>query len=142
MALRYFATNRDMENLGRRVERKKRKSLETGGYYFVDMRTYMDFYLGEVDSDQMPPGALVESSQKDIFGTAFLGHESVKRVVVCVHGFNVELFEAFTWFRVLTDTMRHLPELAPRIVTDPDLEEDAAKLAATPPDGGLTAFIG
>ena len=64
-------------------------------------------------------------------------------MVVCVHGFNVELHEAFTWFRVLTDTMKNLHGadgggIGDRVVTS------AADLAAKPSaaKNSLTAFIG
>lgn len=50
----------------------------------------------------------------------------------------MELFEASTWFRVLTDTMRHLPDTGDRVVTSPaDL---ASKKDAE--EKSLTAFIG
>ena len=58
--------------------------------------------------------------------------------MVCVHGFNVELHEAFTWFRILTDTMKNIPGVGDRIVTSP--AELAAKQNAT--DSSLSAFIG
>ena len=143
MSLRYFATNRDMEGLGRRRKAGERSGLELGGYYFVDMQDYMAFYLGEVDAEVMPPGAVETRSKADVFD-GFLANDKIGQVVVCVHGFNVELFEAFTWFRVLTDTMRHLDDCGPLLVTDPDLPEDRAKLAKSSkvPKGALTAFIG
>ena len=62
----------------------------------------------------------------------------VGSIVVCVHGFNVKLFEASTWFRVLTDTMKHIPDVGNRVITAP---EDLANNAAATP-GTLTAFIG
>ena len=62
----------------------------------------------------------------------------VGSIVVCVHGFNVKLFEASTWFRVLTDTMKHLPDVGHKVITAPD---DLAKNEGANP-GSLTAFIG
>ena len=49
--LRFFATNREMEHLGRRVReggggdaaRELRIKLQRGGYYLVDMDRYMSF---------------------------------------------------------------------------------------------------
>ena len=144
MAIRYFATNRDLTNLGRAVtDYKARIQLQRGGYYFVDMVRYMAYYLGEVETKTMPVAAIVGSDRNklnrashSIFGTDFLNSKKVKRVVVCVHGFNVELFEAFTWFRILTDSMRHLKGVGERIVTDP------ADIKAEAEDNSLTAFIG
>ena len=95
----------------------------------------MAYYLGEVDRSSMPKSAIVADSESEIVGT-FLSNEAVKSIVVCVHGFNVELFEAFTWFRVLTDTMRNAAPNGERIVTRPaDIAENADR-------DSLTAFIG
>ncbi len=144
MAIRYFATNRDLTNLGRAVsDYRDRLRLQRGGYYFVDMVKYMAYYLGEVETETVPIGAIVgrdhnevEPSKHPIFGADFLKDPKVKRIVVCVHGFNVELFEAFTWFRILTDSMRHLKGIGERIVTDP------ADISGEATDNSLTAFIG
>ena len=144
MAIRYFATNRALTNLGRAVNaRNKRLQLQRGGYYFVDMDRYMAYYLGEVETETMPVEAIVGndrdatgSSDDVIFGADFLCHPKIGRIVVCVHGFNVELFEAFTWFHILTDSMRHLNGIGERIAVCPtDISTEAA-------DGSMTAFIG
>lgn len=138
--LRYFATNRSMESLGRAVKSNKtseRHKLASGGYYFVDMEKYMRFYMGTTESEEMPVGAVIPNSGKEVFDD-FLTDERIGSIVVCVHGFNVALFEAFTWFRVLTDTMKHLPKVGGKVITSPsDLAN--AKGAAK---GSLTAFIG
>lgn len=136
--LHYFATNRAMDRLGRAEKTKGGwKTLARRGYYFVDMIKYMDYYLGTTEADEMPHSAVVQDSEQEVFGK-FLDDPLIGRVVVCVHGFNVELFEAFTWFRILTDTMKHLPAFTDRIVTSPD--ELAARSGA--PLGSQTAFIG
>lgn len=142
MAIRYFATNRFMDKLADNLNRRKRLRMEEGGHYFVDMLKYMAYYLGEVEPDTMPYGAIVRKSSSDVF-KYFLSRPSVGKVVVCVHGFNVDLFEAFTWFRVLTDTMRNLPGYGGRFVTDP-LDPEQRKLLTDPElgKGELTAFIG
>ena len=137
--LKYFATNRHMEQLGRALrvgEHELRHRLSKGGYYFVDMERYMEFYLATTDRDRMPPAAVVKDSHQDVFKD-FLCHDSVRSVVVCVHGFNTDLDEACTLFRVLTDTMKNVPEVGDRIVTSPT--EFGAKPAGS---GDLTAFIG
>ena len=134
--IRYFATNRSLGDLAAyTTNRESRLTLQTGGYYFVDMEEYMAYYLGEVDSSRMPTSAIVMDSRSDIF-EGFLNHASIESIVVCVHGFNVELFQAFTWFRVLTETMRHVAEDGSQIVTNPkEIKNDA-------PERSLTAFIG
>ena len=96
----------------------------------------MEFYLATTNRDRMPPAAVVKDSHRDVFEN-FLCHDSVRSVVVCVHGFNTDLDEASTLFRVLTDTMKNLPKVGCRIVTSPT--ELRAKPAGS---NGLTAFIG
>lgn len=44
MSIRYFATNRDCENLGQDFNRDDRINLQKGGYHFVDMEAYMSQY--------------------------------------------------------------------------------------------------
>jgi hypothetical protein len=136
--LRYFATNRDMHKLGQAVEKTSgRHELSRGGYYFVDMEKYMSFYLGTTDSDEMPSGAVIQDSNNTVFKD-FLNDPKIGSIVVCVHGFNVKFFEAFTWFRVLTDTMKHLEGIGGNVVTSP--EDLAEKKSAK--KGELTAFVG
>ena len=148
--LRFFATNRAMDRLGRAVDkgndgRLKRLALSKGGYYFVDMEQYMRFYLATTDADQMPRGAVVQDSKESVFDN-FLSDPRIRAIVVCVHGFNVDLFEASTWFRILTDTMKHTPDIGERIVTSPaDLRAkkgDAAEKKGGAAERNLTAFIG
>ena len=142
MAIRYFATNRSMDTLASNLNQRKRHRVEGLGHYFVDMVKYMAYYLGEVETDIMPYGAIVRKSNSDVF-KYFLALPSVGKVVVCVHGFNVDLFEAFTWFRVLTDTMRNLSGCGERIVTDPlDPEQQNLLTNRELTNGELTAFIG
>ena len=66
MAIRYFATNRALTNLGRAVSaRNRRLQLQRGGYYFVDMDRYMAYYLGEVEADTMPVEAIVGNDREE-----------------------------------------------------------------------------
>lgn len=136
--IQYFATNRALDQLARAVsDRDTRLQLAKGGYYFVDMAKYMRYYLATTDASKMPKGAIIPNSSTTVFD-GFLNDKRIGRIVVCVHGFNVELFEAFTWFRVLTDSMKHIDGVGDRLVTSPeDLE---AKNDAK--EGSLTAFIG
>ena len=134
--IRYFATNRSIADLEASTDRRsERLQLQTGGYYFVDMERYMAFYLGEVEPSVMPKSAIVKNSDADIF-SSFLTKKEIESIVVCVHGFNVELFEAFTWFRILTETMRNASPNGSRVVTHP------ADIAADGRQAPLTAFIG
>lgn len=161
--LRYFATNREMEHLGRIAKeikneeagargmtdarspdtkkenaRNLRLDLQKGGYYFVDMTKYMAFYFGEVDTTKMPADAIVANSHKDVF-IDFLEQSKVGRVVICVHGFNVHLYAAHQWFRIMADTIRHTPSLKDKFVADP---RDPLLTDATVEPGSLSALIG
>ena len=149
--LKFFATNRAIDRLGRAIPKDRsarsrrngsaestRHKLSRGGYYFVDMDEYMRHYLATTDAGEMPAGAIVRDSGEAVFAETFLGSAKIRSIVVCVHGFNVELHEAFTWFRILTDTMKNIPGVGERVVTSPaDL---AARKDAE--DGSLTAFVG
>ena len=137
--IKFFATNRAIEYLGRSINQGKsstRHKLSEGGYYFIDMEEYMRFYLGTTDAAEIPKEAVVENSRQSVF-EQFLSDERISAIVVCAHGFNVELFEAFTWFRILTDSIKHLPQIGDRIVTSPS---DLKNLQDS--GSGLTAFIG
>lgn len=161
--LRYFATNREMEHLGRiakeihreeaadtattrkvsradqeQSDRKLRLDLQKGGYYFVDMARYMAFYFGEVDTTKMPADAIVADSHDAVFAK-FLDNDRVGRVVICVHGFNVHLNAAHQWFRIFGDTIRHAPGLKDRFVADPT---DPLLTQGGIGSGQLSALIG
>ena len=142
MSIRYFATNRDCENLGRDFSRDERINLQKGGYHFVDMEAYMSYYLSEVDSKTMPRGVVVEKSQEDVFDN-FLNKEKVGSVVICVHGFSVHFHDAQTWYGILTDALRHTKSLNNRVITDPKNQLDMELLNSDDVGKGeLTAFIG
>ena len=137
--LKYFATNRHMEQLGKalpKLDHRSRHLLSRGGYYFTDMEQYMEFYLTTTDRESMPPGAVVMDSQNDVFDN-FLCDHRVRSIVVCVHGFNTEFDEACTSFRILTDTMKNIPKVGDRILTSPrELREKTVEC------NSQTAFIG
>lgn len=146
--LKFFATNRAIDRLERAIGKRCseendnpaeliRHQLSKCGYYFVDMEEYMHFYLATTDADEMPVDAVICNSQQTVFDN-FLSNNKIGAVVVCVHGFNVKFHEAFTWFRILTDTMKNIHGVGEHVVTSPaDL---VAKQHAA--DGSLTAFIG
>ncbi len=143
MSIRYFATNRDNENLGRNESRDKRIKLQRGGYHFVDMHAYMSHYLAEVENETIPASANVVDSQTEVMDN-YLANPRIGNIVVCVHGFNVKFHEAQTWFSILTDSMRHTSSLQDDLITDPlDGGKDQKKLRAkSVKPGSLTAFIG
>ncbi len=152
--LRYFATNRQMENLGRvhsetkgslkekdhesvkKADRDLRIKLQQGGYYFVDMRSYMAYYFGAVDTTKMPLGAVVQTSDETVF-EGFLADQRIGRVAICIHGFNVHLPAAHQWFRILVETMRNAANGGPFIIEKDDLDDH--KNAR---EGSLIALIG
>jgi esterase/lipase superfamily enzyme len=139
MSIRYFATNRDCENLGRDFSRDERIKLQKGGYHFVDMEAYMSYYLSEVEAKTMPQGVIVKDSQGEVFDN-FLNNKKVGSVIICVHGFSVHFHDAQTWYSILTDTLRNLKILKDRVITDP-INQDKHLLKSAP-DSSLTAFIG
>ncbi|MFQ5685117.1 MAG: alpha/beta hydrolase [Candidatus Scalindua sp.] len=142
MSIRYFATNRDCENLGQDFNRDDRINLQKGGYHFVDMEAYMSHYLSEVDSKTMPRGVIVEKSQEDVFDN-FLNNEKVGNVIICVHGFSVSFHDAQTWYGILTDALRHTKSLNNRVITDPKNQLDMELLNSDDVGRGeLTVFIG
>ncbi|GJQ58548.1 MAG: alpha/beta hydrolase [Candidatus Scalindua sp. AMX11] len=142
MSIRYFATNRDSESLGRDFNREKRIGLQKGGYHFVNMEAYMSHYLSDVESKTMPYGVIVDDSKKEIFDE-FLNNEKIGSVVICVHGFSVHFHDAQTWYSILTDTLRHTKSLRNRMITDPKNPADKKLLKSNQVGkGDLTAFIG
>ncbi len=142
MSIRYFATNRDCENLGQDFNRVDRIDLQRGGYHFVDMEAYMSHYLSEVEAKTMPQGVIVKESKEEVF-KKFLNNEKVGSVVICVHGFCVNFHDAQTWYSILTDTLKHTKSLKNRVVTDPKNQEEMDLLYSdNVGKGELTAFIG
>jgi len=133
--IKYFATNRSIEDLGKAVNsRDQRHKLQKGGYFFVNMEKYMGHFFDELETDHLPIDSIVIDSKTEIF-EKMLSDPKIKQIVVCVHGFNVKLHEAFTWFRVLTDTMKGIENVGRRIVTEP---KDLNGIG----QGEGTAFIG
>lgn len=67
MQIRFFATNRDRQNLGLNVDRDTRIKLLKFGYHWVDMKKYMAHYLATTDPSTMPPGVIIEDSEETVF---------------------------------------------------------------------------
>lgn len=143
MSIRYFATNRSHENLGRDIGRKERLKLQSKGYYWVEMQAYMSHYLATTDPNDMPKSVLVRGDHRDrILDEHFLNHPKIGQIVVCVHGFNVDFHNAQTWFSILTDTLRKTKSLGGKVVTDPIAQDKELLSNSSLPDNSLTAFIG
>ena len=107
MSIRYFATNRDNENLGRScTNRRERIKLQEGGYHFVDVKAYMSYYLSEVEARSMPKEVIIINSDETIF-EEFLNNPKIGSIVICVHGYCVHFHDAQTWYGILTDALRH-----------------------------------
>ncbi|NKB82005.1 MAG: alpha/beta hydrolase [Nitrospirales bacterium] len=143
MSIRYFATNRNHEDLARALGRTERLGLERKGYFGVNMQAYMSHYLATTNPGEMPERVLVKGNAKqEILGPNFLGHPKVGKIVICVHGFNVNFHDAQTWYSILTNTLRKTKTLSGKIVTDPVVQDkDLLENQATP-DKSLTAFVG
>jgi len=142
--IRYFATNRSRENLGRDVSRSDRLKMQKGGYNWIDTKAYMSYYLAETDPNKIPVEALITSSQEPIFDN-FLSKPSVKRILICIHGFNVPLHGALTSFTVLADTLKATGRFgddpqSSDLIVDPTTDESKQKLDE--PDNVLTAVVG
>ncbi|MDJ0573267.1 MAG: alpha/beta hydrolase [Pleurocapsa sp. MO_192.B19] len=138
MHIKYFATNRDREHLGRDFNRDTRIKLQKGGYNWIDTKQYMSYYLATTDPTTMPSEAIIENSQEIIFNN-FLNYPSIKHIIVCIHGFNVHLHGALTSFSVLIDTLKKTTKLGSTIITDPTTDE-AKDYLNTMSD--LTAVVG
>ncbi len=142
MSIRYFATNRDCENLGQDFDREERIGFQRGGYHFVDMEAYMSYYMSEVEEKKMPKSVIVEDYQNEVINN-YLNNRKVGNVVICVHGFCVNFHDTQTWYSMLTDVLKHTKALKGRVITDPKSKRGSELLAdESINDGELTAFIG
>lgn len=143
MFIKYFATNRDREKLGRNIERDKRIQLQKGGYHWLNMDEYMSHYLATTDSSSFPEEVYVLDSEKNVF-TDFLSKKSVKRIMICVHGYNVELHETHTWFNIFCKTLSYTKQnngvLKDSLITDPT--EESQKIKLENDSNSLTAVVG
>jgi esterase/lipase superfamily enzyme len=139
MPIRYFATNRDRENLGRDLNRKDRILLQKGGYHWVDMECYMSHYLATTDLRSMPVEAVIQNSHEVVF-VPFLLRPAVKHIVIGIHGFNSPLHGALTTFSMLADTLVTNAGMG-KLVVDP-FSKAAAQIDLDDPNETVTAMIG
>jgi esterase/lipase superfamily enzyme len=88
------------------------------------MKKYMAHYLATTDPSAMPSEVIIEDSQKTIF-TNFLCKDTVKRIIIGIHGFNVPFHGALTSFSVLADTLSvALQDLGTTLITEPIIHEE------------------
>ncbi|MBK7128405.1 MAG: alpha/beta hydrolase [Crocinitomicaceae bacterium] len=143
MFIRYFATNRDRDKLGRNIERDKRIQLQKGGYHWLNMDEYLSHYLATTDDGYFPEEVYVIDSEQTVFKN-FLSLKSVKRILVCVHGYNVALHETHTWFGILCKTLGYASEKNKAtqldLITDPFAPDQKLKLEND--TNNLTAVVG
>lgn len=143
MFIKYFATNRDREKLGRNIERDKRIQLQKGGYHWLNMDEYMSHYLATTDSSSFPEEVYILDSEQAIF-KSFLSKKSIKRIMICVHGYNVELHETHTWFNIFCKTLSYTAHkngvMKDSLITDPTDATQKVKLDNDSND--LTAVVG
>lgn len=150
MSIRYFATNRNRESLGQDLDRDTRIRLQTGGYHWIDTKTYMAYYLAKTDPTKMPPEAIIKDSQTKIFDS-FLSKPAIRHIIIGIHGFNVTLQGAVTSFSMLADSLKATTRLGKNLITDPIVKQrDEVTHQTTEfldprldqPEENLTAFVG
>ncbi|BAB73405.1 alpha/beta hydrolase [Anabaena sp. FACHB-709] len=137
MQIRFFATNRDRQNLGLNVDRDTRIKLLKFGYHWVDMKKYMAHYLATTDPSTMPPGVIIEDSEETVFNK-FLKKEAVKHIIIGTHGYNVPFHGALTSFSILADTLKGaLKKHNFTLIADPE-----EKIDIDNSNQNLIAFVG
>lgn len=143
MFIKYFATNRDREKLGRNIERDKRIQLQKGGYHWLNMNEYMSHYLATTDAGYFPEEVYVMNSEQEVFKN-FLSKKSIKQIMICIHGYNVELHETHTWFNIFCKTLAYSKssnqKIADLLITDPTEKSQKEKLEND--SNSLTAVVG
>jgi esterase/lipase superfamily enzyme len=145
MFIKYFASNRDRDKLGRNLAHDKRIQLQEGGYHWLDMEKYMAYYMSTTNFQILPQDAVITESDKVVFDP-FLSDPKVKRIIVCVHGFNVHLHDALTWFSVLMQSLSNTEyknkdglQLRNSLITDPSHPAQAELIKN---NNDLTAVVG
>jgi esterase/lipase superfamily enzyme len=150
MSIRYFATNRDRENLGRDRGRKDRILLQEGGYHWVDAKSYMAYYLATTSPSKMTAAVTIENSKGVVFDN-FLSKPAIRRIIIGVHGFNVTLQGAVTSFTVLADSLKATSSFKDSLITDPIIKKRSELTNEVTqqldprlddPTNNLTAFVG
>ena len=147
--IRYFATNRDRQKLGRAFDRDKRISLQSGGYHWIDTKVCMAQYLGSTNPSSIPIEAVVGNSQLDVLA-GYLAKPCIRTVVIGIHGFNVPLHGAITSFSLLAELLQqHLAQQGHSLLMGPPdpqhpIDETRDHIAfigfSWPSDGSVLAY--
>lgn len=129
--IRFFATNRDREQLGQRFDRNQRIKLQSSGYHWVDTHICMGHYLATTNPNTIPVDAVISPSTERVFDK-FLAKPEIRKVVIGIHGFNVPLHGAITSFSLLAEALAATLEARGlSLVLDP--EPAATTTGVSPP---------
>ncbi|MBW4531754.1 MAG: alpha/beta hydrolase [Aphanothece saxicola GSE-SYN-MK-01-06B] len=143
--IRYFATNRDREKLGRAFDEAQRIKLQRGGYHWIDTKACMAQYLGSTNPSSIPIEAVVAGQEREEL-RSFLAKPCIRMVVIGIHGFNVPLHGAITSFSMLAELLQqHLAQQGRSLLMGPDsIDESKEHIACIgfswPSDGSVLAY--
>lgn len=143
--IRYFATNRDRQKLGRAFDDAERIKLQRSGYYWIDTEICMAQYLGSTDPSSLPIEAVIAEEQREDL-KSFLAKPCIRTVVIGIHGFNVPLHGAITSFSLLAELLQQqLAQQGHSLLMGPDaIDESRDHMAfigfSWPSDGSVLAY--
>ncbi|WP_216906654.1 alpha/beta hydrolase [Synechococcus sp. CCY 0621] len=143
--IRYFATNRDRQKLGRAFDDAERIKLQRSGYHWIDTEICMAQYLGSTDSSSLPIEAVIAEEQREDL-KSFLAKPCIRTVVIGIHGFNVPLHGAITSFSLLAELLQQqLAQQGHSLLMGPDaIDESRDHMAfigfSWPSDGSVLAY--
>ncbi len=143
--IRYFATNRDRQKLGRAFDDAERIKLQRSGYHWIDTEICMAQYLGSTDPSSLPIEAVIAEEQREDL-KRFLAKPCIRTVVIGIHGFNVPLHGAITSFSLLAELLQQqLAQQGHSLLMGPDaIDESRDHMAfigfSWPSDGSVLAY--
>ncbi|MEA5443006.1 alpha/beta hydrolase [Cyanobium gracile] len=143
--IRYFATNRDREKLGRAFDDDQRIKLQRSGYHWLDTDVCMAQYLGSTNPSSLPIEAVVADEERERLKN-FLAKPCIRSVVIGIHGFNVPLHGAITSFSLLAELLQQqLARQGHSLLMGPDaIDESRDHIAfigfSWPSDGSVLAY--
>lgn len=143
--IRYFATNRDRQKLGRAFDDAERIKLQRSGYHWIDTEICMAQYLGSTDPSSLPIEAVIAEEQREDL-KRFLAKPCIRTVVIGIHGFNVPLHGAITSFSLLAELLQQqLAHQGHSLLMGPDaIDESRDHMAfigfSWPSDGSVLAY--
>ncbi len=143
--IRYFATNRDREKLGRAFDADQRIKLQRGGYHWIDTEICMAQYLGSTNPSSLPIEAVVADAKREAL-MSFLAKPCFRMVVIGIHGFNVPLHGAITSFSLLAELLeQQLAQQGHSLLMGPGaIDEGRDHIAfigfSWPSDGSVLAY--